>query len=84
MQATEKAVALYWKTRTGQRNRQVQTGKPDQGLRSAVTGGAQMDGFIELFTTAELRFEKAPVETSAMVREARDLYEVRPAKTKLE
>lgn len=43
-----------------------------------------MDGFIELFTTAELRFEKAPVETSAMVREARDLYEVRPAKTKLE
>ena len=25
-------------------------GKADQGLRSAVTGGAQMDGFIDLFT----------------------------------
>ncbi|HUT72733.1 MAG TPA: PaeR7I family type II restriction endonuclease [Desulfatiglandales bacterium] len=25
-------------------------GKPDAGLRSAVTGGAQMDGFINLFT----------------------------------
>jgi hypothetical protein len=44
------AVAHYWKTRTAQRNRQQQTGKADQGLRSAVTGGAQMDGFINLFT----------------------------------
>jgi len=26
------------------------SGKADQGLRSAVTGGAQMDGFIDLFT----------------------------------
>jgi len=47
---TSKAVAHYWKTRTGQRDRQRQTGKADQGLRSAVTGGAQMDGFIDLFT----------------------------------
>jgi len=47
---TAKAVAHYWGTRTGQRNRQRQTGKADQGLRSAVTGGAQMDGFIDLFT----------------------------------
>jgi hypothetical protein len=30
--------------------KQVQKGGADQGLRSAVTGGAQMDGFIELFT----------------------------------
>jgi len=44
-----KAVALYWETRTGQRNKQIQTGKADQGLRTAVTGGAQMDGFIDLF-----------------------------------
>jgi hypothetical protein len=44
------AVAHYWATRTGQRDRQLQTGKADQGLRSAVTGGAQMDGFIDLFT----------------------------------
>ncbi len=45
-----RAVALYWETRATQRDRQKQTGKADQGLRSAVTGGAQMDGFIDLFT----------------------------------
>ncbi len=47
---TREAVAHYWKTRSAQRNRQRQTGKLDQGLRGAVTGGAQMDGFIRLFT----------------------------------
>ena len=47
---TAKAVAHYWKTRVTQRKKQENEGKPDQGLRSAVTGGAQMDGFIELFT----------------------------------
>lgn len=47
---TAKAVAHYWKTRTTQRQKQETGGKADQGLRSAVTGGAQMDGFIELFT----------------------------------
>ncbi len=45
-----RAVAHYWATRTAQRDRQKRTGKADQGLRSAVTGGAQMDGFIDLFT----------------------------------
>ena len=47
---TGNAVAQYWKTRVGQRDKQRQTGKAYQGLRSAVTGGAQMDGFIDLFT----------------------------------
>ena len=47
---TRQAVAHYWQTRSAQRTKQVQTGKADQGLRSAVTGGAHMDGFIELFT----------------------------------
>ncbi len=47
---TGRAVAHYWKTRTGQQDRQRETGKTDQGLRSAVTGGAQMDGFVDLFT----------------------------------
>jgi len=47
---TKNAVARYWQTRTTQRRKQEQMGKADQGLRSAVTGGAQMDGFIELFT----------------------------------
>jgi hypothetical protein len=45
-----KAVAHYWETRATQRKKQEVGGKADQGLRSAVTGGAQMDGFIDLFT----------------------------------
>ena len=47
---TASAVAHYWQTRSAQRQRQEKSGKADQGLRSAVTGGAQMDGFIDLFT----------------------------------
>ncbi len=38
----------------------------------------------DFFTTAELRFERAPTENSAMVREDNALYEVRPAKKRLE
>jgi hypothetical protein len=48
---TRKAVAHYWRTRSAQRKKQQQAGKLDQGLRGAVTGGAQMDGFIKLFTS---------------------------------
>jgi len=44
------AVSIYWTTRTAQQQKQQQSGRADQGLRSAVTGGAQMDGFIQLFT----------------------------------
>lgn len=44
------AVAHYWQTRQAQGNNQKQRGVADAGLRSAVTGGAQMDGFIRLFT----------------------------------
>jgi len=44
------AVSLYWNTRLNQQKKQKISGRSDQGLRSAVTGGAQMDGFIDLFT----------------------------------
>jgi hypothetical protein len=44
------AVAHYWTTRSSQREKQETSGKPDQGSRSAVTGGAHMDGFITLFS----------------------------------
>ena len=44
------AVAHYWQTRKAQRDNQKKRGVSDAGLRSAVTGGAQMDGFIRLFT----------------------------------
>lgn len=45
-----KAVASYWATRQSQSAKQVSSGQRDQGARSAVTGGAQMDGFIALIT----------------------------------
>jgi hypothetical protein len=44
------AVAHFWRTRQGQAARQKSLGHSDQGARGAVTGGAQMDGFIGLFT----------------------------------
>jgi hypothetical protein len=44
-----KAVAHYWQTRSSQSRKQGGQGRTDQGSRSAVTGGAQMDGFIEMF-----------------------------------
>lgn len=43
------AVAHYWLTRKAQKDKQKKRGVSDAGLRSAVTGGAQMDGFITLF-----------------------------------
>ncbi len=42
------AVAYFWRTRQSQVEKQ--TGSTDQGFRGAVTGGAQMDGFISLIT----------------------------------
>jgi hypothetical protein len=44
------AVRFYWQTRSRQLQKQRAAGASDQGLRSAVTGGAQMDGFIKLLT----------------------------------
>jgi len=49
-QRTRQAAAHYWQTRSAQRQKQEKSGKADQGLRGAVTGGAQMDGFMGLFT----------------------------------
>jgi hypothetical protein len=74
------AVAHYWRTRTGQRDRQVETGKVDHGLRSAVTGGAQMDGFIDLFTDVIVAagmpegcvFRKKAVELPGFFRPAKE------------
>ena len=42
------AVAHFWETRQTQAKKQEISGKADQGARSAVTGGAQMKGFIQL------------------------------------
>ncbi|MGH9468080.1 MAG: PaeR7I family type II restriction endonuclease [Terriglobales bacterium] len=43
------AVRQFWSTRETQAQRQgALTGSKDAGARSAVTGGAQMDGFVDL------------------------------------
>lgn len=42
------AVEFFWATRSGQITRQNQIGTRDQGNRGAVTGGKQLDGFVEL------------------------------------
>lgn len=41
------AVREFWRTRQSQAESQQQRGTVDQGARSAVTGGRQMDGFIK-------------------------------------
>jgi len=43
-----KAIRHFWATRTAQAAKQQLGGKVDQGLRGAVTGGAQMNGFTQL------------------------------------
>ncbi len=44
-----KAVRQFWLTREQQASKQGSvSGRKDAGARSAVTGGAQMDGFVEL------------------------------------
>ena len=49
-QRMARAVEHYWSTRAGQMDKQKRRGAADQGFRSAVTGGAQMDGFIQFLT----------------------------------
>jgi hypothetical protein len=45
------AVRIFWQTRLRQDESQGRiTGRKDAGNRSAVTGGAQLDGFISLFS----------------------------------
>jgi type II restriction enzyme len=42
------AVKAFWKSREAARKKQVDSGKADQGERSGVTSGKNMDGFVEL------------------------------------
>lgn len=44
----KRAVAHFWRTRSDQALKQSKAGGRDQGNRGAVTGGKQMDGFVEL------------------------------------
>ena len=47
-QRIKDAIRLFWSTRDGQITRQAAGEIQDQGNRGAVTGGKQLDGFIEL------------------------------------
>lgn len=44
------AVRFFWRTRSGQAQEQSERGVTDQGSRSAVTGGKQLDGFLHTLT----------------------------------
>ena len=75
-----KAVAHYWRARSIQQQKQGQSQKADQGLRSAVTGGAQMDGFIDLFAeivtqagiSEQYIFKKKAVELPGFFRPTKE------------
>lgn len=47
-QRIARAMDFFWSTRTGQISRQTAHGVHDQGNRGAVTGGKQLDGFVDL------------------------------------
>lgn len=47
-QKVKKALRHFWGTRARQARDQGQRGRKDHGARGAVTGGAQMDGFVAL------------------------------------
>jgi hypothetical protein len=77
---TRQAVAHYWQTRTQQSLKQEEGGRADQGLRGAVTGGAHMDGFIDLFTeliqaagiSGQYIFRKRAVELPGFFRPTKE------------
>lgn len=45
---TKKAVAAFWANRDKAREKQLASGKSDQGERAGVTSGKNMDGFLDL------------------------------------
>jgi Restriction endonuclease XhoI len=48
-QKLKEAISRFWRSRETQAQKQgIKTGVRDAGARAAVTGGSQMDGFVEL------------------------------------
>ena len=67
-----KAVRYFWMKRKEQESRQGgKTGRRDQGGRSAVTGGAQMDGFAGLIR--EMLEDTGIADASIFRKERREL-----------
>ncbi len=68
-----KAVLYFWAARLSQQRRQGEkTGVKDAGTRGAVTGGKQLDGFVELF--AEVAREAGIAEASIYYRNKNTRY----------
>lgn len=65
------AVSHFWQVRETQARKQRNSGKADQGFRSAVTGGAQMDGFIDAL--AELARIAGVPESAVFVKSRLEL-----------
>jgi DNA modification methylase len=64
------AIKFFWKTRQRQSDRQgKRTGTRDSGSRTAVTGGKQLDGFVELLRDflGEAGLDRACIYTSKKV-----------------
>ncbi len=74
------AVRVFWHTRERQADAQRQRGQSDQGSRSAVTGGKQMDGFsrkiVELLTEVGIDekniFQRISVELPGFYRPTKE------------
>jgi hypothetical protein len=47
-QKAREAVKAFWGNREAARQKQIDSGKADQGERAGVTGGKNMDGFLAL------------------------------------
>ncbi len=67
-QKARDAVKTFWNTREQAKQRQAELGTQDQGERSGVTAGKNMDGFVELaveiirgngLTDAEIMLKKS-------------------------
>ena len=72
-------MAHYWRTRTAQRTKQEKNGKADQGLRSAVTGGARWTASLTSSRTnnsagipLEYVFRKKAVELPGFFRPTKE------------
>ena len=65
------ATRLFWGTRAQQVSEQQERGQADQGARSAVTGGAQMDGFVMLLSDL---IQEAGIETRYIFEKKKDRF----------
>lgn len=61
------AVSYFWQARREQKQRQERSGVTDQGSRGAVTGGGQLDGFLNL--VSEMLIENGGPEEAIFRKE---------------